>query len=388
MKILYITADNPQEASNGSKQRTHLLWKALREISDVHTICIGKEDSSQLDEKITSLVIKRNSNSLISKLSIYEEIIANKCGLLNFGLFCSDARENLTKICHSIPFDLIVVRYINLIAKLRLWKLGPIYVDIDDDPIQKFENYKEQKLPFFFKSIIKWLLQKQLSTIEDNIVGAWIANLDGKWVNQIRTPLVELRNIPNIPSKKYQVESERYNYILTVGTMFYYPNYSGVDNFLSTIWPNFHEEYPDVEYIIVGKDAPIDYQNRWKVIRGVRYLGFVENLEELYQYCLATVVPIDSGSGTCIKTLESLAYSRICLSTRFGARGLDLTSDLCVYVYTDFSEFSKLFQEMVLNKKNRTKVEKYGLPFIMQQHSIDNFYTDVKKLLDYQNMCS
>lgn len=164
--------------------------------------------------------------------------------------------------------------------------------------------------------------------------------------------------------------------------MQYQPNYMGIDKFVNEIWPSVHKTYPWLQYFIGGKNAPKAYADKWNLTPGVKYLGFVNNLNALYEYCLATVVPIDQGSGTCIKTLESLAYSRVCLARPFGTRGIEKEATNGfngLHIFQNAKEFLSLLKEKVLNRKARYSQETAACQFIHTYYSKDAFFETVKK---------
>ena len=56
-------------------------------------------------------------------------------------------------------------------------------------------------------------------------------------------------------------------------------------------------------------------------IKGVRLLGFVDDLAAAYASSALSVVPISAGAGTKIKVLESYRYGRPVVVTRHSLRG-------------------------------------------------------------------
>ena len=97
------------------------------------------------------------------------------------------------------------------------------------------------------------------------------------------------------------------------------------------------------------------------------------------------MVPIDVGSGACIKVLESLAYSRLCLSTEFGARGIpsdDLASDKCgVFIYRDASEFLCLIDRVVKDAAWRENHEQLAREYVASRYTREHFDEQVRAVL-------
>mgnify|MGYP002626733557 CR=1 FL=1 len=175
-----------------------------------------------------------------------------------------------------------------------------------------------------------------------------------------------------MPSDEYQPSSKLRPYLLTIGLMSYAPNYEGVDTFLTEVWPEVHKVFPQLIYKIGGKRAPQECIDRWNATEGVEYVGFIDDLEDAYRHCLATVAPIYKGGGTCIKVLESLAYSRACLSTPFGARGLETDGQTGVYVFHSPKELIDSIR-LLQDEDNREQIEQTAPEIIRSKYSLEQF---------------
>ena len=117
---------------------------------------------------------------------------------------------------------------------------------------------------------------------------------------------------------------------------------------------------------------------------GVKVLGYVEDLVPIYENCLASVVPVDSGGGTCIKTLESLAYGRICLSTQFGARGFNkgdiAKNNLGLFIYEMADEFLRYLHQMINDEVARENFERANVAYFESHYSFNSFLESVRKV--------
>ena len=267
-----------------------------------------------------------------------------------------------------------------------MWKFPKVYVDFDDYPIEMYNTLKCLEVPKLLRPLGKLIIKKQIDFLQKKINGGWISNPNQ--ANLIKCKggryLEVLKNIAIYPSPSYQANTEREPILMIVGAMSYYPNYTGVDKFLKEIWHDVHTKYPDLKLTIVGKGTPQEYLKQWQQIPNVIIMGFVENLEKMYQNCLATVVPIYTGGGTCIKTIESMSYSRVCLSSPFGARGLEncLESKISgLQIFNSVDSFLHILEKYVLNEKNRTIAEKEVNDFIKKNYSKDTFMHTVIKTI-------
>ena len=131
-------------------------------------------------------------------------------------------------------------------------------------------------------------------------------------------PEVESAVLPNIA---YRIpETVRVNPIgerlLFVGSLWYRPNREALDWFVNNVWPRIRQSHSEAELRIVGA-ASEEVRKRWTRHSGVSAPGFAKDLASEYAAASVVIVPIQSGGGTNIKTLEALAYARPCVVSAF-----------------------------------------------------------------------
>lgn len=95
-------------------------------------------------------------------------------------------------------------------------------------------------------------------------------------------------------------------------------NAEGARYFVEQVLPRVRSDLPDFELLVAGDvgralpDAP-----------GIRKLGRVAAIGEAYAQAAVALNPVRSGTGLCIKSLETLAFGLPLVTTRCGARGLE-----------------------------------------------------------------
>lgn len=380
MNILYVCGHDPRERSFGGPQRTNLLWESLKEIGEVYSICLYP-NAGILDDRIVAVKavkpkgIKLFVNKIVNK--IWEIFDKDGKKLLPFASLFS-----IENPYPGVKFDIVVCRYCEPAALFHLWEFAPLYIDIDDHPIEAFSTRDKLLLKKWQRPFAHCLQQLEFHVLLKKMAGGWIANPEQVKLFNRSQQVISLRNLPNSPASRYNPNADRGTYVFSIGFMEYQPNYLGVEAFLHDIWPKVHEAYPELRYLIGGKNAPIEYQKRWNAIPGVSYLGYVDNLDSLYESALATVVPVEQGSGTCIKTLESLAYSRVCLCKPFGCRGIEkeASNGNGLLVYETKEDFLEQLN-FVLDDKKRYVAEQNAAAFTRRNYSIGAFKASVKELI-------
>ena len=110
---------------------------------------------------------------------------------------------------------------------------------------------------------------------------------------------------------------------LFFGSLWYPPNRQAVD-WLLDLWPEVRRRMPEARLTIAGRGATPALEARAAQTEGVALLGFVPDLKRLLRESALVVIPISSGGGTKIKTIEAMAAGVPILATPEAAEGLGL----------------------------------------------------------------
>ena len=384
MNILYVVDADIRNPSFGNAQRTRLVYDALCKMGNVYV----------LDVRELRLLPQSGVKKLVN--ATWQRLVINTCGKCLIPVYPFPLRWSIETLFPGIRFDVVVARYLYHVGILSLWSISSrLYVDVDDHPRQVFEtiyNVKYNLIRRIWSRFINGLFCK---FVLRKLTGSWISNPNQVEMVRPYCPCRALENVPFTLSDKKNTKSIlkamtvehslNEEFVFTVGAMGYPPNYLGVDSFLKNIWPVVRSKYPNLKYKIVGKGIPPQFLETWGEIPNVEALGYVEDISELYRDCMASVVPVQSGGGTCIKTLESMSRSKICLSTPFGARGLPegILKDGCagVVVYNSAEEFISALDRIRTDKCWRKKSEIAAANYIEKNFSRGKFEKTVMELI-------
>ncbi len=95
-------------------------------------------------------------------------------------------------------------------------------------------------------------------------------------------------------------------------------NVDGLRWFLEQVWPTIVERLPAATLHVCGSVCE-EVRERAK---GVVYRGEIPNLDGEYAKAALVIVPLRSGSGLKIKTIEAMSHGRARVTTSIGAQGL------------------------------------------------------------------
>lgn len=286
MTILYLTPFDVGDVSCGAAQRSHFLCEALRRLGEVTVV-----KTAELERKGT---LRRLLRRVVS-------------------LFFPGLLLPLTKV-ELGRFDAVVTRYARTAAYYSAWRFGPLFVDVDDVPVDVCPRWCR----FAFRRWTDWTLR--------HAVGAWVANpqdvgrLASVCAGGVR--ILPLENIAIPPKADYRLDAPRANRVITIAHLGYPPNYRGIDRFLKVRWPAMRAADPTLVYRIVGKGTPPRLEAKWRKVPGVELTGFVDDIEKEYEECKAVVCPVETGGGTNVKVLEARAHGREVIAPAFAWRGI------------------------------------------------------------------
>ena len=322
-RILYVCQTDPRETAYGGMQRTHVIWKGLKSIEncDVWTIIpVPHRKFESQDEKDNIQWICFDKRYSIGWLfqRILRRIIPEIS--IPLGVSC-----NRLKKLDAPQFDVVISRYINPAAYLRLWTIAPLVIDVDDIPTETatFDNVGLMRRLFTHAKY--YLLKEWQEKSCKHAKCLWLPDpRQGAAFH-----MIDIACLPNIPLTlgATALRMRRTNNRLRrtfgfVGYLAHQPNHQSLDSFITTRWNIIKKHYPEAKYKIAGGGLPDAFKNEWVKYDGIELLGYVDNLDEFYESVDAILMPMENGSGTCIKTLEALSHSMPVISTPQGLRGI------------------------------------------------------------------
>ena len=113
-------------------------------------------------------------------------------------------------------------------------------------------------------------------------------------------------------------------------------NVHGIAWFIREVLPGVRRRVPEAELWLVGGIG-----DRIGEEPGVRRLGFVDALDEVYQSAAVVINPQQFGTGLSIKSVEAMRHGRPLVSTVSGGRGLEDGAGLAFLQAASAEEFGE-----------------------------------------------
>jgi succinoglycan biosynthesis protein ExoO len=134
-------------------------------------------------------------------------------------------------------------------------------------------------------------------------------------------------------------------------------NVTGLAWMLEFAWPIVRAARSDVELIVAGSVS----RGQPPVTPGVRYVGFVERLDPLYESAGVVVSPLTGGSGLKIKLIEALAHGKACVATSVTLQGVEEEAGGAVALADTPEAFAQAILDLLANETMRTDLGRKAL---------------------------
>ncbi len=293
MRILYLVQSAPEWTGSGTAQRTHRLWRKLQEMGDVTVVQWGE----LRDRSIFAAIFRR-----LFRPAEWPWRLGRR-----------------TRPWDG-AFDLVVTRYLNTAVRARAWEIAPCKVDVDDLPSVASRSVWSRSWPLGMRWLPRLVVRMWERYALRRLVGAWVANPEDCAEVARFCPCDVFANEALPPKDGYRATGRQKKMLLSVGVLDYPPNAEGIEWFIRKVWPQVRSRFPDFTYVVAGRgqigngklaDEP-----------GVKFTGYVDDIDAVYEESLAVVAPILSGAGTSVKVREAMSRKRTVFATPFAARGL------------------------------------------------------------------
>lgn len=156
--------------------------------------------------------------------------------------------------------------------------------------------------------------------------------------------------------------------IFFLGGFAHKPNIDSILWFANEVWPLIHQALPDVQFHIIGAEAPESVKAIDKK-PGIHFVGYVEDLiPELEKYRLG-VAPLLYGAGIKGKVAMTMGAGIPCICTKIAAEGMDITDNQETIIADNAEEFANATIKLYQDKKLWDKFSLNGQKLVERKFS-------------------
>lgn len=255
--------------------------------------------------------------------------------------------------CLSLKPDAIFVHRLSSMSAVmqRKQDLPPVFLDLDD--IEHLSFMRQIRQPPTRLVTLLYYLQVparfwgELQAIRKARSSFVCSKGDRRYLSE-RWGLPGVMTVPNaisIPEKQaIAIELT----LLLIGGYNYFPNTNAANFLIEKVWTDIYKVMPNARLLIAGP-YPENIRGYSQKVPGVEFLGFVPDLDKLYQRSRVVCCPILSGGGTRVKMIEAAAYGKPIVATRIGAEGLSMNDGQEFLMRDDPKAFAEACLELLRN---------------------------------------
>lgn len=221
----------------------------------------------------------------------------------------------------------------------------------------------------------KWylrLLSRRLKRFEEHIVHRFdavvsITEDDKKAIDDMGFKGLSDSIPAGIETKALPETPVDFNTVYHVGSMEWMPNQEAMEWFHKSVWPLIEHQNVHAVFHMAGKNMPANYHS-WQSAR-FQVPGEIADLTAFTADKSILVVPLRSGSGIRIKTIEAMMAGKAVVTTSFGARGLPVKhGEHCLIADTE-KEFAQAVLSLLNNAELRNRIAENGKQFAAAHYS-------------------
>ncbi|AKU95424.1 Glycosyltransferase [Labilithrix luteola] len=396
MRVLHLTTEFPWPATSGGSVRTVSQLRILASLPEVEAITM-----LSVAEKAVSAEDRRALASAIPKLTVLPPVF-HPVHLFDFKRFVPrvvalralrgvpylagkwDSRRLRRLLREELRERRVDVVYIDHLGMARY--LGDIdaerpraHVVLDQHNVESdfFKQFAAQKKgPKKLVAQAEWQASARFEKTAlrgvDSVVA--ISKEDARHFDSLASVRAEVVPMVMAFERKARPAPSRPN-LCYVGNLRWHPNVAGLDWFCQKVWPLVRARIPDATFEIAGvglkpdASGALPVPEAWKV-PGVQTIGFMDDLEPLYQRSFGMLAPVFGGSGVRVKMLEGFRAGMPVVTTPDGAFGLPLEDGREALIAKDEQGFAERVERLVRDGSLRERVRAGGYQYLDEYHSL------------------
>ncbi len=148
-----------------------------------------------------------------------------------------------------------------------------------------------------------------------------------------------------------------------IGSLDWSPNQEGLIWFLENCWEDIHAKYPDLNFYIAGRNAPVWFQRKLGMTN-VIFKGEIPDAYEFINSKSIMIVPLFSGSGMRIKIIEGMALGKPIITTAIGTEGIATTTGKNIILAEDSVEFIDAISKLIEDREYFDEISKNAIEYI------------------------
>lgn len=379
MKILMLTPYLPYPLLTGGQTRSYNLIKRLSGLGHKITLfCLVKTNSErdhvhELEKYCERVAVFNRSekpwtlnNILETGFSVYPFLVIRN--------WAKGEKREIRKTLQAQDFDLIHAETFYVMPHIPKTKV-PILLIEQTIEYLVYRHFADESKNIFLKPLLYIDVAKMkfwetkywkkasrvvaMSSEDKDIMTSQVTNLkvdivpNGVDINYFGQKITERSKKP---------------IVLYLGNFTWLQNREAVSILLEKVWPKIKEKLPNAKLWIIGKQAPLFFNDlRSSDIR----VDEVKDVRNVYQEASVLVAPIYGGGGTRYKNFEAFASGLPVVTTSIGIGGTRAVDGKEVIIRDTPEEIAKAAVELINDRTLYKKIAENARKLVKTQYDWD-----------------
>jgi glycosyltransferase involved in cell wall biosynthesis len=247
-----------------------------------------------------------------------------------------------------------------------------------DQIIKETSILNPLKYLYFLEKILLRRYEKKVSNLFDKVV--FISDRELSIAKTIieKNKIINIGNAVSIKKKIFRYKKKNYK-ILFVGNINYLPNKLACYNFSKNILPKLNENYPNLEFNIVGKINVFDkfFLTRFS---NVRVHGPITKLDKIVKNSVCGICNVKIATGIQMKIFTYMSYGLPVVVSK-NSFPKSLVENKEAIVYKNDNQLIHCILKLVNNKKISNKISKNSFKSIKKKFGLSKIYAKYQNII-------
>ena len=167
--------------------------------------------------------------------------------------------------------------------------------------------------------------------------------------------------------------------VLFGGTLDWFPNIDAVRFLAEDVWTEVGRRLPGARLIIAGKD-PVEEIRRLESLSGVTVVANPPSMFPLLRDAAVIAVPIRTGSGIKVKTVEAMAAGKAIVTTEFGCEGWDVIDGVHLRRADSTSAFAEALIDLLEDESLRHRLGTAAQQLVRERYTIERMVDQIEAI--------
>jgi glycosyltransferase involved in cell wall biosynthesis len=367
-KLLIVFPHNPFLLQNGVQSRFYSLLKYFKQRDievDIlsHINFVDNWGDKHLNHKLVRQVYLNDF-----KASKIEQSI-NKFNSILPNFAFNSLKKQFKQLLENNKYDYILISYVHWAEILKDIDNSQIETILTIEDFISINNYERHNGNYNLGQSINEEIER-INLFDKAIC---ISKDEMSFFERV-CKNVEFHYIPHFLEKNFHEYKVKECDILFVGSDNPF-NKEGMIWFFEKVMPYLNKKF---KIKIIGRvNEHLDkYKKQYS---NVKFVNYVENLDDEYKKTKITICPLQAGTGLKIKVVESLSFGLPIVTTKYGVIGMDTRCNGCI-VADEPKEFADSIELLLTNKEVYIKYQKEAQNFFMENFFKESVYKKLDKI--------